>query len=74
MKTLEGFRKDVVPKETLFVKLGGASAIQAVVDGMYIKIFNDPHLKEFFTKTDKAKQKIMMRKFLTFISGGSNEY
>ncbi len=44
---------------TLYERLGGAPAIQAVVDGMYMKIFNDPDLEDFFRKTDKAHQKQM---------------
>ncbi len=38
---------------TLYERLGGEAAIQAVVDGMYAKIFYDPELSDFFRKTDK---------------------
>ena len=48
---------DVPP--TLYERLGGEAAIQAVVDGMYIKIFNDSQLSDFFRKTDKDRQKAM---------------
>ena len=37
---------------TLYERLGGAEAIQAVVDGMYSKIFTDPDLSDFFRKTN----------------------
>lgn len=38
---------------SLYERLGGADAINAVVDGMYVKIFSDPDLMDFFRKTDK---------------------
>ena len=38
---------------TLYERLGGAGAIEAVVEGMYAKIFTDPELTDFFLKTDK---------------------
>ena len=38
---------------SLFERLGGEVAINALVEGMYVKIFNDPELEEFFRKTDK---------------------
>lgn len=44
---------------TLYERLGGADAINAVVDGMYVKIFTDPDLTDFFRKTDKEHQKEM---------------
>jgi truncated hemoglobin YjbI len=37
----------------LFDRIGGSAAINALVDGMYLKIFNDPDLSDFFRKTDK---------------------
>ena len=37
---------------TLYERLGGAGAIEAVVEGMYAKIFTDPELTDFFRKTD----------------------
>jgi len=59
---------------TLYERLGGEAAINAVVDGMYMKIFNDPEVSDFFRKTDKEHQKAMQAKFLTYATGGSGEY
>ena len=59
---------------TLYERLGGAPAINAVVEGMYEKIFNDPKLSDFFRKTDKEKQKQAQRDFLTYATGGSSEW
>lgn len=55
---------------TLYERLGGADAINAVVEGMYVKIFNDPDLSDFFRKTDKEKQKDAQRRFLLYVTGG----
>jgi len=44
--------KNENPKQSLYERLGGVPAIAAVVDGMYVKIFNDPELSDFFKKTD----------------------
>jgi truncated hemoglobin YjbI len=41
--------------KSLYKRLGGAGAINAVVDGMYSKIFVDPELVDFFRKTDKER-------------------
>ena len=35
--------------------MGGEKSIDALVEGMYAKIFTDPQLKDFFSKTDKEK-------------------
>ena len=58
----------------LYERLGGAAAINAVVEGMYVKIFSDPDLTDFFRKTDKDRQKAMQVKFLTMATGGPSEY
>ena len=44
---------------TLYERLGGEPAITAVVDHMYVHIFSDPDLEDFFRKTDKEQQKAM---------------
>lgn len=59
---------------TLYERVGGAPAIDALVEGMYAKIFYDPELEDFFRKSDKEHQKDMQRKFLTFLTGGSTEW
>ena len=61
-------------QKSLYERLGGEPAIQAVVDGMYAKIFPDPELEDFFRKTDQENQKQMQKKFLTFATGGPSEY
>jgi truncated hemoglobin YjbI len=41
---------------------------------MYVKIFSDELLADFFKKTDKERQKEMQRQFLTHLTGGSSDY
>ena len=43
--------------KTLFERLGGQPAIDALVDGMYGRIFQDPQLDHYFVDTDKEKLK-----------------
>ena len=59
---------------SLYDRLGGKPAIDAVVEGMYVKIFSDPELSDFFKKTDKGHQKDMQSQFLTYATGGSSEW
>jgi len=61
-------------KASLYERLGGEGAINAVVDGMYVGIFNDPELTDFFEKTDKAKQIAMQKEFLKAAFGGPKPY
>jgi truncated hemoglobin YjbI len=37
----------------LYERIGGEAAINALVEGMYQKIFTDPDLEDFFKKTNK---------------------
>ncbi len=58
-------------KETLYYRLGGKDSIQAVVDGMYVRIWSDPNLNEFFKKTNKPEQKKRQFRFLLYVTGGT---
>ena len=66
--------KYVDDPESLYNKLGGEAAIQGVVDKMYEGIFGDEELADFFTKTDKERQKRMQFEFLTQLTGGPKIY
>mmetsp|Transcript_16510 Transcript_16510/g.11855 ORF Transcript_16510/g.11855 Transcript_16510/m.11855 type:complete len:103 (+) Transcript_16510:46-354(+) len=59
---------------SLYERLGGEDAINAVVDGMYKGIFTDPDLVDFFEKTDKEKQIASQKAFLKQSFGGPQEY
>ena len=51
--------------KSLYERLGGEAAIDAVVKGMYEKIFTDERLTDIFEKTDQERQKKMQKLFLT---------
>ena len=59
---------------TLFEKLGGKTAVQAVVGGFYKKVLADDQLKGFFKDTDMPKLEQSQINFLTMALGGPNNY
>ncbi len=59
---------------TLFEKLGGKPAIEAVVKEVYKRVLDDANLKGYFAKTDMDRQTQMQIKFITMALGGPNEY
>ncbi len=54
------------------MRLGGTAAINQLVNGMYHKIWKDPQLKDHFIKSDKDTQKERMKRYLTYLTGGSS--
>ena len=60
--------------ETLFLRLGGAAAIDAAVDLFYRKVLSDPLINHYFNDTDMDGQREKQKKFLTMVFGGPNEY
>lgn len=59
---------------TLFERLGGAPAMQAAVDDFYRRMLSDDRVAEFFDDVDMDGQIAKQRGFLTFVTGGPNEY
>jgi len=59
---------------TLYERLGGAPAIEAVVDELYRRILDDSELAPFFGRVNLRSQKGRMRAFVTMVTGGPNEY
>lgn len=59
---------------TLFEKLGGTTAIEAVVGEFYKRVLADNELRGFFAKTDMTVQTQQQIKFLSMALGGPNEY
>ena len=62
------------PAPTLYERLGGAPAIEAVVDELYRRILDDPELVPFFTRVNLRSQKGRMLAFVAMVTGGPNEY
>lgn len=59
---------------TLYEKLGGEGAINQVVDSFYEKILSDPETSPFFDGVDMEKQRQKQKNFITFATGGPNNY
>ncbi len=59
---------------TLFEKLGGQSAIAAVVDNFYERMMKDDLVNSFFANTDMEKQRRHQTSFISFALGGPNQY
>jgi two-component system, chemotaxis family, sensor kinase CheA len=59
---------------TLFEKVGGKEAINAVVDIFYNKLISDEVLKDFFVASDMNLQRIKLAGFLAHILGSPVNY
>ncbi len=59
---------------SLFDKLGGQPAIEAVVTEFYKRVLADDELKGFFDKTDMDKQRRHQTQFISMALGGPNQY
>jgi hemoglobin len=69
------FRSTVKAKPTsLYQKVGGESAIDAVVDHLYARILGDKHLKGYFDGICMHYQRYKMKVFLTMVLGGPVRY
>lgn len=60
--------------ETLYEKLGGEQAIDAVVDRFYERVLADDQLAGFFDDTDMAKMRAHQAAFLTYVTEGAETY
>lgn len=67
-----GSRSEIMT--TLFERLGGAPAVDAAVDDFYRRMLTDDRVAEFFEDVDMDRQIAKQRGFLTFVTGGPNEY
>lgn len=56
--------------ESLFRRLGGYPAIDAVVERFYAKVVADPRIASFFTHIDMPEQIRKQRRFLSHVFGG----
>ena len=59
---------------TLYERLGGEGAINAVVDKFYEFMLADPLVNSFFAQTDMEKQVKRQKQFITLVTGGPNQY
>lgn len=59
---------------SLYEDLGGAKALDAVVDAFYQKVLADERVNGFFDATDMERQAKKQKAFLSFAFGGPNNY
>lgn len=64
----------VATAATLFEKIGGRQALQAVVEEFYNRVLADSDLKGFFADVNMDRQKQQLVRFLTAALDGPNEY
>ena len=60
--------------ETLYAQLGGADAIDVVVDEFYDRVLADESLASYFENTDTEALRDHQKEFITFVTGGAEEY
>ncbi len=61
-------------EESLYARIGGEDAINAVVDTFYRKVLEDYRINRFFNDADMDAQIAKQRAFFTMAFGGPNEY
>ena len=64
----------VTTTTSIYEKIGGKAALQAVVEEFYQRVLADDLLKPFFEGTDMKKQRDHQVAFLAFALGGAAEY
>jgi len=73
-----GKSKDVAkptgPEKSLFERLGGQPAINAVVHEFVVITGEDPRISMFFTNVEKPKLEAAMDDHVCFLTGGGCEY
>jgi hemoglobin len=57
-------------EDSLYQKLGGKAAIDAVVDAFYVKVLADNRVKHFFADVSMDKQRRKQKEFLSYAFGG----
>lgn len=58
----------------LYDRLGGETAIAAVVDEFYDRVLADDRLTPFFTDVDMEGQRAHQTAFISAVTGGPDEY
>jgi hemoglobin len=60
--------------ETPYLRLGGQTGIERVVDALYVRIWADPELGPYFHRTDKDAQRRRLSNLLASALGGPDDY
>lgn len=57
--------------KSLYERIGGDAAIDAVVDGLYLRLVEDPRVLHFFDEDRLPSLKAAQRRWFTSVLGGS---
>lgn len=68
------YEYDMSITPTLYERLGGESAINALVVSFYVRVMKDPELAPFFRNTSIEKLHAMQREFFAMALGGPIAY
>ena len=60
-------------RNTIYDEIGGASAVDAVVDAFYQRLLADPDLLSYFEGRDMTRLKAHQRALVTVALGGTSE-
>ena len=66
--------RDLVPKKSLYDRIGGKAAMDAAIPLFYQKVQADPLVARFFENIDMKRQARKQGDFLTMAFGGPNNY
>lgn len=64
----------LISMASLYEKLGGEAAINAVVDKFYEFMLADPKVNHFYKTTDMSKLRCRQKQFITLVTGGPHNY
>jgi hemoglobin len=59
---------------SLYSRLGGQEAVDAVIETFYRKVLSDDRISKFFDDVDMDKQMLKQKSFLTMVFGGPVKY
>lgn len=60
--------------DSLFERIGGQAAVDAVVDEFYDRVLADEDLAEYFEGVDTAALRDHQKEFVAFVAGGRDSY
>ena len=62
------------PSLSLYDRLGGAAAIDSLIEAFYVRVLADPKLAPFFAETPMERLQAMQKQFFSMALGGPDEY
>lgn len=60
--------------ETIYERIGGREAVEAVVSDFYDRVFDDPTLAPYFADTDREELYAHQVQFVSMVTGGPVSY